>query len=79
MKPTKTAQELLDMYFLHMRSALIETAASFDRIQFAEGSDAIWTHSQLEELREAARILTGDEGNKAARILHVLSVPEEEA
>ena len=67
------------MYFLHMRSALIETAASFDRIQAAEGAASVWKDPQLEDLRKAASILAGEEPDRAARILHVLSVPEEEA
>ncbi len=63
------------MYFLHMRSALIETAASFDRIQLADDVEAVWKESQLEDLRQAATILAGDEPDRAARILHLLSVP----
>jgi hypothetical protein len=79
MKSPKSAPELLDIFYLHMRSALVETAASFDRIQAAEGSDAVWNDSRLEELREAAAIVAGDEPDRAARILTVLSLPEDEA
>ena len=32
----KTAEELLEIYFLDMRSALLETAAALDRIQRSE-------------------------------------------
>jgi len=67
------------MYFLHMRSALLETAASFDRIQRTEGVEAIWKTSQLEDLRKAAAILADEKPDRAERILHLLSVPEESA
>jgi hypothetical protein len=77
MKSPKTAPELVDQFYLHMRSALIETAAAFDRIQLAEGSDAVWQDPRLVELREAAGILADDEPERARRILEVLSVKEE--
>lgn len=78
MKSPKNASDLLDLYYLHMRSALVETAAGFDRIQRAEGADAVWRDSRLEELREAARILADDEPDRAALVLEKFSVSEEE-
>jgi hypothetical protein len=74
MKSPRNASELLDLYFLHMRSALVETAASFDRIQRAEGSEGVWRDGRLEDLRRAAAILADDEPDRAARILEVLSL-----
>jgi hypothetical protein len=74
MKPPKTASELLDMYYLHMRSALVETAAAYDRIQRAEGCESVWRDDRLEDLRKAAGILADDEPDRAARILDVLSL-----
>ena len=78
MNSSKNAQDLLDMYFLHMRSALVETAASFDRIQRADGVEDVWKDARLEDLRSAASILAGEEPDRAARILNLLSVPEED-
>lgn len=77
MKSPKSAPELLDQFYLHIRSALIETAAAFDRIQAAEGADSAWQDSRLEELREAARIIQEEEPERARRILELLSVKEE--
>ena len=77
MKSPKSAPELLDQFYLHMRSALIETAAAFDRIQGAGGADSVWRDPRLEELREAARIIMEEEPERARRILEVLSVHEE--
>ena len=75
----KNAQELVDLFYLHMRSALVETAASFDRIQAAEDAEHVWKDPMLEQLREAAQILADDEPDRAARILTLLSVPETQA
>lgn len=77
MKSPKSAPQLLDQFYLHMRSALIETAAAFDRIQLAEEAESVWQDSRLEELREACAIISGDDPERARRILEVLSVKEE--
>jgi hypothetical protein len=77
MKSPKSAPELLDQFYLHMRSALIETAAAFDRIQTAEEAGSVWRDPRLEELREAAGILRAEEPERARRILELLSVKEE--
>ena len=68
--PPKTAGELLDMYYLDMRSHLLEVAAAFDRIDEAGG-----THDpRLTRLREVAQIAVGGEGDRARRFLQHLSV-----
>lgn len=79
MKSPKPAPELLDQYYLHMRSALIETAASFDRIQSAEQAARVWKDPRLEELRAAAGILADEAPERARRILELLSVKEGES
>jgi len=78
MNSPKTAPELLDMFFLHMRSALLETAAGFDRIQSAGEAESVWKDPRLEQLREAAGILAEEEPDRARRILELLSVDGEE-
>jgi len=77
MKSPKTSPQLLDQFYLHMRSALIETAAAFDRIQAAEESEAVWQDPRLEDLRHASRIIADAEPERARRILERLSVNEE--
>ncbi|MCC5846977.1 MAG: hypothetical protein JJU29_02705 [Verrucomicrobia bacterium] len=79
MKSPKSAPELLDMFYLHMRSALLETAAAFDRIQAAEGADAIWRDRRMEKLREAASLIQRDEPDRARRILESLSLEDPSA
>lgn len=77
MKSPKTAPELVDQFYLHMRSALIETAAAFDRIQSADDASIAWEDPRLEELRNAAKIISEDDPDRARRILELLSVKEE--
>lgn len=79
MTSPKNAPQLLDQFYLHMRSALIETAAAFDRIQRAEGAEALWQDPRLNQLRAACGIIAGDDPQRARRILELLSVAEEEA
>ncbi len=76
MTSPKPAPELVDMFYLHMRSALIETAASFDRIQAAAGGEEAFQGEALSQLREAARIVSDAEPKRAERILKLLSVGE---
>lgn len=64
------------MFYLQMRSALIETAAAFDRIQGAEDAASVWRDRRLEKLREAAGFLQSDEPHRARRILESLSEGE---
>lgn len=77
MNSPKSAPELLDMFYLHMRSALLETAAAFDRIQSARGADTVWQDRRMKKLREAAGLIGGDEPERARRILESLSVGED--
>ncbi len=79
MNSPKSAPELLDMFYLHMRSALLETAAAFDRIQAAEGADAIWRDRRMEKLRQAASCIQNDEPERARRILESLSLEDPSA
>ena len=69
----KTAPELLDMYYLLWRSALLETAAGFDRLQRSSGFDQLAGDPRLEKLKQACAILQRDESDRTEAILHLLS------
>lgn len=69
LRPPKTAQELLDMYFLDVRSHLLETAAFLDRCQRASGGDRILEDSRIAELIQAIEILKDDNPNRAEKFL----------
>ena len=69
----KTAGELLDMYYLHMRSALLETAASLDRIERASGAADIQDDPRLKKLRKGCGIIKEGKGTRAEDFLNLFS------
>lgn len=73
----KNAKELLDMYFLDVRSALLETAAALDRVQSAAGADSIFTDPRLHDIYRAMDVLADGRDNRVERILLRLSHLEE--
>ncbi len=74
MSSPKTARELLDMMYLSMRSALLETAAAFDRIERAPGAEGVVGDPRLRAMREAARTVADPSPDRTRRILEALSV-----
>ncbi len=77
--PPKSARELLDMYFLDARSALLETAAIFDRIDRAEDRDALEDDQRLTLLRQACNLLSSPDPGRAEAFLKMFSEPEPNA
>ena len=71
----KKAKELLDLYFLEARSALLETAAIFDRIERAEGGTEAFSDPRLSNLMKACEILRNVRGNRAEHFLLLFSDP----
>lgn len=69
----KPAVELLDMYYLHLRSALLETAAGLDRIQRAPGGGATSKDPRFMKLQQACAVLAGESADRAERFQHLLS------
>ena len=72
----KSATQLLDMYFLDIRSALLETAAAFDRIERAEGGAEIFQDPRFYNLREACDIIKNGKVNRAEQFLTLFSGPK---
>lgn len=71
--PSKNGGELLDLYYLDMRSALLETAAAFDRLQRADALNPIMDDQRIHLLRSACRLLAGEEAGRTERILQLFS------
>jgi len=71
----RTAEELLDIYFLDMRSALLETAATLDRIERAENGTGIFSDPRIRKLTEACEILTSGKQYRAEQFLVLFSDP----
>ncbi len=68
-----TADQLLDMYYLDMRSALLEAAAAFDRVRSAPGGDAALKDPRMVRLKQACALLADDEPDLARRFQFLLS------
>jgi hypothetical protein len=71
----KLARELLDMYFLDLRSALLETAATLDRIERAEGAAEAFKDPRVKKLMDACNILQNGKRNRAEQFLLLFSDP----
>ena len=69
----KTAGELLDMFFLDMRSALLETAAVMDRIERAEGGLQALSDSRIQRIKEACDLIKNGLNIRAEQFLILFS------
>ncbi len=69
----KTAEELLEIYFLDMRSALLETAAAMDRIQRSENEGDMMDDPRVQKLNGAFEILKSGNPDRVEQILRLLS------
>lgn len=76
MSSPKSASELLNMFYLDMRSALVETAATFDRIERAEGGEAAMNDPRVDAMRMACHEILSEEPGRVRRILEGLSMEE---
>ncbi len=75
LRSPKTAEELLDMYFLDARSQMLETAAILDRIERAEDGAKAMDDHRLKKLRDVCDILKNGRGNRAEQFLMLFSDP----
>ena len=74
----QSPEELLQHYYLHMRSAIVETAAGFDRIQRADGGEEIMkSDARIADLQKACELLLSEEEGRTQRILDALSVEDD--
>ena len=71
----KKAKELLDLFFLDMRSHLLETAAALDRIERASGFEEVKTDERLRKLKAALDLLKEDGSERAGKFLLLFSDP----
>ncbi len=74
LKPQKSGQALMDMYYLEARSHLLETAAILDRIDRADDGGQALESPRIQELLQAAELLSRRSGPRAEKILRLLSL-----
>jgi hypothetical protein len=77
LRPVKSRAELIDMYYLDIRSALLEAAAFFDRLDGADdGSSVTDGDERVARLRELCGMVASERGERVRRILEYLSGEE---
>ncbi len=75
-QPPLDAQSTLDREFLGLRAKILEIAATFDRIQRAEG--AVHGDPRVAQVAQALEALTGSEAVRAATVQQIFSLPFDE-
>jgi hypothetical protein len=73
----KRGSELLDMYFLEIRSHLLEAAAGLDRIERAPGGAEALEDKRARDLLQALSELGKPGADRAERFLTLFSAPSE--
>lgn len=69
----KNAEELLEMYYLDMRSALLETAAGLDRLERAEDYQKIAENPKYKRLFTAMKMILETRKYRSERFLELFS------
>ena len=78
MSSPRTAANVLEADFLAIRHRLIDVAAAFDRIARGPDSAAIQSDARLNQLQQAAAILSDGQPDRAERVQMVFSLPYHE-
>ena len=68
-----SAGDQLNREFLEIRHRLIDIAAALDRMDRADGADALRNNPRATELRQATLVLTDDQGDRVERVQIVFS------
>jgi hypothetical protein len=69
------APELLDLYFLDIRSHLLEVAAGLDRIERAPEGDRALADQRISDILQALEVLKERGAERAERFLKLFSDP----
>ncbi len=71
----KSAPELLDLYYLDARCAILETAAALDRVARSRDAQGAASDQRLKNLRAALSVCLEDGlDNRVEKILQLLSL-----
>jgi hypothetical protein len=68
------ANKLLDMYYLDMRSAILETAAALDRIERAPGGTEALSDKRIQRIIKGCEILKNSSKKRSEDFLNLLSI-----
>ena len=67
------ANVLLDMYYLEMRSAILETAAALDRIESATGGIEAFSDERIRKIFKGCEIMKNSSKTRSEDFLNLLS------
>ncbi len=67
------ASGLLDMYYLEMRSAILETAAVLDRIESAAGGIEAFSDERIQKILRGCEIIKNSSKTRSEDFLNLLS------
>lgn len=73
-----TRRQIVDLYFLEHRAKVIDIAAFLDRVDRARAAPGEPEDFRLAALRQSLGILLDGRGDRARRVLEVLSDPTHE-
>ncbi|MHC4942899.1 MAG: hypothetical protein ACYTG7_07745 [Planctomycetota bacterium] len=76
LRPPKDAAQLLDLYFLEIRSHLLEAASAFDRIERAAGGKEAMKDPRMVSLFKALEKMGEPGAGRAKGFLQLFSEPE---
>ncbi|MBC8291256.1 MAG: hypothetical protein H8E37_13160 [Planctomycetes bacterium] len=68
-----TADQIFDRVFLETRAKLLEIAATLDRMDRAEGTDAVTSDFRMEQIRTSISIIQNETGNRAEQLQIIFS------
>lgn len=68
MVAARSAQDILEQDFLDIRCLILDLAAALDRIDRAEGADAVGKHEQMQLLQGGLDLLQQDGPGRAEKV-----------
>ncbi len=69
------ATDAFEREFLKMRHRVLDVAAALDRIDGADGAEAVLRDPRMTMLREAVQTLTSGKPDRAERVQMIFSIP----
>lgn len=69
------AMDALERDFLTMRHRVLDVAAALDRIDRADGAEAVLRDPRMTMLREAVNTLASGKPDRAERVQMIFSIP----
>ncbi len=73
MPDRQTASEVFDREFLEIRHRLLDVASALDRINRSADASSLQSDQRMDQIAQAARIITDGKADQASRLQMVFS------